>query len=146
MKNKLIFVLIGIVVVLGGLVLFLLFPPSIEPPGISEHTFTISEESDFLSEIGKYDITIQDIEDSTLAFYVLASSKTTSETIVYENVKFQINFQYKESPDDHYEVFVYYDEIVKRYYYFSPGSETHGKQLVGYIDYDTDHFHIGHIE
>lgn len=146
--NKLVAILIAVIIILLGVVTFLLIPQKEEEEPtviVPKHVLTSATESEFTAELSKHSVTIDTIETQTEAFYALSTTNAISEQIVFDNATFQVKFQYLESAVEHLEIFVYFDETIQRYYYFSPGVAPHDEHFAGYIDYDSNNFHIGHI-
>lgn len=142
--NKIYITLIFIIALLVGTILFILFPPKISEPNIVDNKLVINDYEEFSLILKEYGLNIGLIEENTNDFFVLSAFQITNTEQVYYEVKHQIDFQYVETPNEHYEIYIYYNNELKTYYYFSPSRKDHIGNIYGYVDYDSNHFHIGH--
>ena len=142
--NKIYLLLISIIIVLVGLLLFILFPPKINAPNIVDNKMTILDKQEFEDELGKYQLDLDLLVSNTESFFVLSAFEIVNYELVYFEVKHQIDFQYLETPNEHYEIFIYYDSSLERYYYFTQARGEHEGNIYGYVDQGSNDFHIGH--
>lgn len=142
--SKLNYIFIGIIVILVGVIIFTNVDFDFTPPPLTSYKYIDSEEDVFIDTLEEYDLSLMGIYDMTTDFYGLTSVEITTKSQVFDQIKIQLNLQYLETPNEHYEIYVYYSEVEERFYYFCPPRLDHEGYVTGYIDNNTKEFHIGH--